>query len=296
MDWDDLRYVLAVARERSLSGAASRLGVTRTTVGRRIRTFEEQLGVRLFDRTPDGFTATAAGADIVSVADRMEVDVHALEGRVQGRDAQLRGMLRVSTLDFLFSGHCEAFASFAAAHPSIDLTVGINDEEVSLPRREADVALRVTNRPPEGLVGRKLARMDFAVFGSRALVDRVGADARYADFPWLGWDDRLKSGFEHWMREHAPGARVVLRTDGNPMLIKRAIMAGIGVHLFPVVEAATEPSMVQIGPVLKEFSRDLWLLTLPDLRRNVRVKAFMEHMASALRAAYAGTAISSPRT
>ncbi|MBV1859799.1 MAG: LysR family transcriptional regulator [Nannocystaceae bacterium] len=287
MDWDDLRYVLAIAREQSLSRAADRLGVTRTTVGRRIRTFEEQLGVRLFDRTPEGFAATAAGLDITAVAERMEVDVLALEGRVQGRDAQLSGTLRVSTLDFLFSGHCDVFAAFAAAHPNIELTVGVKEEEVSLSRREADVALRITNAPPEGLVGRKLARMDFAVYGSRGLLERIGADAHYSDFPWLGWDDRLKSGFEHWMRKHAPGARTVLRTDGNPMVIKRAILAGIGVHLFPVFYAAAEPDMVRVGPVLDAFSRDLWLLTLPDLRSNVRVKAFMDHMEAALRTAYA---------
>lgn len=288
VDWDDLRYVLATSRERSLSGAASSLGVTRTTVGRRIRAFEERLGVRLFDRTPEGFTPTVAGEDISAVAERMEVDVLSLENRVQGRDAQLSGALRVSTLDFLFAGHCEAFVSFAEANPSIELTVNVNEDEVSLARREADVALRISNAPPEGLVGRRLARMRFAVYGSRELVERIGPDADYADFPWLGWDDRIKSGLDGWMRRNALGARVVLRTDGNPMVLKRAILAGIGVHPFPVVEGCAEPGMVRIGPAIDDFDRDLWLLTLPDLRKNVRVKAFMDHMESAIRAAYAG--------
>lgn len=290
MDWDDLRYVLAVSREQSLSRAATSLGVTRTTVGRRIRMFEERLGVRLFDRTPEGFAPTAAGQDITAVGERMEVDVLALESRVLGRDAQLSGTLRVSTVDFLFASHCKAFSSFADIHPNIELTVNVNDDAVSLARREADVALRISNRPPEGLVGRKLARMEFAVYGSKELVERTGPDADYADYPWLGWDDRIKSGIDSWMRQHAPGARVALRTDGNPMVLKRAILEGIGVHPFPVVEAESEPDMVRIGPILEDFSRDLWLLTLPDLRTNVRVRAFMDHMESAMRAAYAGPA------
>lgn len=286
VDWDDLRYVLAVSRDQSLSRAATSLGVTRTTVGRRIRMFEERLGVRLFDRTPDGFTPTVAGQDISVVAERMEVDVLSLESRVLGRDAQLSGALRVSTLDFLFAAHCKAFSTFSDAHPSIELTVNVKDEAVSLVRREADVALRITNNPPEGLVGRKVARMRFAVYGSRELVERIGPDAEYADYPWLGWDDRIKSELDGWMRRHAPGARVVLRTDGNPMVIKRAIEGGIGVHPFSIVEAEAQPGLVRIGPIIEEFSRDLWLLTLPDLRTNVRVRAFMDHMDSAMRPAY----------
>ena len=89
MDWDDLRYVLAIARQGNLSRAASCLGVTRTTVGRRLRAIESGLGVRLFDRTPEGFSPTAAGQDMCEVADEMEADVLSLEGRVLGRDVQL---------------------------------------------------------------------------------------------------------------------------------------------------------------------------------------------------------------
>ena len=279
--------MLAVSREQSLNRAAESLGVTRTTVGRRVKVFEEQLGVRMFDRTPGGFVPTTEGLDIVEVAERVERDVLALQSRVSGRDAQLSGTLRVSTLDFLFAGHCKAFSSFSDKHPSIELTLNIRDEAVSLARREADVALRVTNNPPEGLVGRKVARMKFAIYGSKDLVQRIGPDADYADYPWLGWDDRIRPGLDSWMRQHAPGARVVLRTDGNPMVIKHAIREGIGVHPFPVVEAAADPSLVRIGPIVEAFSRDLWLLTLPDLRTNVRVRAFMDHMESALRPPYA---------
>ncbi|MBL4688563.1 MAG: LysR family transcriptional regulator [Nannocystaceae bacterium] len=286
MDWDDLRYVLAISRAHSLSEAAASLGVTRTTVGRRIRTFEERLGVRLFDRTPDGFTPTAAGQDITHVAERMEVDVLSLESRVFGNDAQLSGTLRVSTVDFLFAAYYDAFATFSELHPSVELTINANTEEVSLTRREADVALRISNSPPEHLIGRKLARLQFAVYGSKALVERIGADADYADYPWLSWD-RARPGLDGWIRQRAPGARVALRTDGNSMVIKRAIIGGIGVHPFSVFEAAAEPNMARIGPIIPEFSRDLWLLTLADLRDNVRVRAFMDHMEVAIRAAHA---------
>src|SRR4051812_32846195 len=104
MDWDVLRYVLAIHREKTLSGAAVALGVTRTTVGRRLKEAEDQLRVRLFDRTDEGFTATPAGMELAHTALRLEEEIHVAEGRLLGRDAELRGRLRVSTLDFIFAG------------------------------------------------------------------------------------------------------------------------------------------------------------------------------------------------
>lgn len=149
MDWDDLRYVLAISRDRTLSRAAISLGASHTTVGRRVRALELKLGVRLFDQTPDGFMPTAAGQDIADVAERMEGDVLSLEGRVLGRDARLQGRLRVATMDILFRRYHDAFSSFMVRYPSVELTVTSSDNEVSLTRREADVALRMTSSPPE---------------------------------------------------------------------------------------------------------------------------------------------------
>lgn len=122
VDWDDLRYVLAITRDGSLVRAAAHLGVAHTTVGRRVKTLEDQLGVRLFDRTPEGFIPTAAGEDLAKVAERIEGEVLSAEGRMLGRDARLRGPLRVSTADILFHGFESTFASFVARFPSVDLT------------------------------------------------------------------------------------------------------------------------------------------------------------------------------
>src|SRR5688572_19421908 len=101
MDWNELRYVLAIARDRTLLRAAATLGVAHTTIGRRLKTLEDQLGVRLFDRTPEGLIPTAAGRDLAAVAEHVEGEVLSAEGRVLGRDAKLRGTLRVSTVDTL---------------------------------------------------------------------------------------------------------------------------------------------------------------------------------------------------
>ncbi len=293
MDWDDLRYVLAVARQKTLSQAAGHLGVTHTTVGRRVRAIEMRLGVRLFDRTPDGFIATAAGQDIREVAESMEGDVLALEGRVLGQDAHLSGSLRVSTLDLLFDAHHDLLASFVDRYPSVELTVLTTANEVSLTRREADVALRMSNTPPEYLVGRRVGRVAFAVYASNALVERTGADARLVDYPWLHWDNPATARWlDGWLDDNAPGARVAMRMGDDHAILRGALRSGVGVHFYTCYDGASDPALTRISPTYPEFSRDVWLLTLPGLRNTRRIQAFMSHVAEGFlprRAAMAGS-------
>lgn len=279
VDWDDLRYVLALHRDRTLSRAAGRLGTTHTTVGRRLRAIEEVLGVRLFDPTPDGFVATAAGEDIAEVAERMETEVLQLEGRVLGRDAELRGKLRVATMDLLFRRYHGPIASFIARYPSVELTLATSDTEVSLPRREADVALRLTNTPPEYAVGRKIGRLEFAVYASQELAERIGPGAPLDAYPWLHWDERLNMRWlDEWLARNAPRARVAMRLDFTTTGLRDAIAAGIGVHFMACADCDSDPRFVRLAPVAPEFGRDVWLLTLPDLRHTARVRAFMDHL------------------
>lgn len=284
MDWDDLRYVLAVSRDQSLSLAGARLGVAHTTVGRRVRAIEESLGVRLFDKTPDAFVPTAAGQDIAEVAERVEGEMLSLESRVFGRDAQLEGKLRVTTMDMLFRGYGDAFASFVARHPSVELTVSFTDTLASLTRREADIALRLTASPPEHLVGRKVGRVDFAVYGQRALVEAAGASASYGDFPWVHWDERLQmTWLDDWLAAKAPKARIAMRVGGSTTDLREVIATGVGVHFLATFDGDRDPRLVRIGEIQEAYSHDVWLLTVADLRQTSRVRAFMKHMEIAFR-------------
>jgi DNA-binding transcriptional LysR family regulator len=283
MDWDDLRHVLAIARERTLSGAATALGVSHTTVGRRVRAIEETLGVRLFDNTPDGFIPTPAGQDVAEVAERMEAELLAVEARVLGRDAQLKGQLRVATMDIFFRRFHPAFSSFMTRYPGIALTLMCSDRELSLTRREADVALRMTDSPPEHLVGRKVGRVKFAVYASRALVASVGQGASYQDYPWLHWDERLQMVWlDRWLAQRAPNASIAMRVDVSSLVLRQAIAAGIGVHFLACFDGDADPELQRVGPIEDEFGRDVWLLTLPELRHTQRVRAFIDHMSDAL--------------
>lgn len=285
VQWDDLRYVLAIARDGTLLRAAQILGVAHTTVGRRLLRLEDELGVRLFDRTPEGYVPTAAGEDLAEVAERMESDVLAVEGRVLGRDAHLRGRLRVSTGDLFFHVFARDFVAFKERYPSVDLTVHATSDPVSLTRREADVVLRLSDAPPDNLVGRDLGFVQFGVYASPGLIDAAGEDAPLSDYPWIGWDERLdRRWFDAWLADNAPGADIVLRLSHDFRLMAQAIRSDIGVQILPCFFADPDPTLHRIAPLEEMFRLRLWLLTLPELRTNSRVRVFMTHMADALAA------------
>jgi DNA-binding transcriptional LysR family regulator len=280
-DWDDLRFVLAIHREKSLSGAATSLRVTRTTVGRRLKEAESRLGVRLFDRTDDGFVPTAAGDDVAETAMRLEAEIHLAEGRILGRDAELRGPLRVSTVDFVFAGFPEVWQTFIDRYPGVEVTVGVTNDRVSLIRREADVALRMGNRQAEGLLGRRVGKLHFEAYAARSLVERVGRRASLSDFPWLHNDERSDGRWlDAWLARNAPGAKIALRSDDFAVR-RRAVSAGIGVSFLACFDGDADPNLVRVGARLTNEARDLWVLTLPELRNNTRIRAFMQHAAEA---------------
>lgn len=283
MNWDDLRFVLAVTRAGTLTGAARELGVVRTTVGRRLQAMQAQLGVRLFDETPEGLLPTPAGQDLAQSAARLEAEVLAVHARLEGRDEDLRGTLRVSTLDFVYEGFAEAFASFVDAYPGVELSVLSTDEEVSLRRREADVAVRMRDAPPDTLVGRRLGRVEFPVYAAPALVAKVGAQAPLQAFPWLRFDAREDGrGLEPWYERFAPGAPTVMGFDSYAVM-RHAVRAGLGVHFLARFDAARFADLVELGPTGEPPTRTLWALTLPELRSNRRVRAFLAHLDAAVR-------------
>jgi len=155
MEWDDLRIVLAVSREGTLSGAARRLGVTHSTVFRRLGAIEEQIGVRLFERFRDGYVPTPAGETTAETAARLEDEVLTLERRLSGQDLRPSGVVRITTTDTLGTILMRHLQAMRALHPGIQFEVVISNAMANLTRREAEIAIRPTLEPPESLVGRR---------------------------------------------------------------------------------------------------------------------------------------------
>ena len=293
LDWDNLRVFLAVARSRTLSGAARKLGVNQTTVTRRLDALEARLGARLFDRSQTGVKPTPAAAEVVAVAERVEENVASIERQIAGQDMRLTGELRVTTIDMCAYYDVELFETFSRRFPEIELEVSVGYFPRNLTRREADVAIRWTDKPPEHLVGHQVASAEYAIYAAKSLLENHSDRAPLDELPWIDWDIANNARLTAlWMRKHIPPTQVVCRYD-MALGLHAAIRSGIGVGFMPCAYGDADPLLKRIRPVEPDFGIGIWLLTHPDLRSTARVRAFMEHASNyftSRRARFAGTA------
>jgi len=283
MNWDDLRLFLAVGRSASLSEAGRRLGLDQSTVSRRLKALEARLDTRLIDRRTEGHVLTAAGTEMMETARNVDSEIAAIDRRLAGRNSLLTGRLRVTCTDaFLNRYLAPHVAGFALAHPEIDIDVTTSYQHLSLARREADIAIRTTARPPETLIGRRLFRFALGVYGAadhvRALPDRPDP----ASLTWLGWDSEAYNRI--LIHDHFPTAVVRHRSDSNLNLLEMA-RAGLGVLSIGCHCCDTDPAFARVYPEpITENRMDLWVLTHPDIRRTARVRAFMAFICDAFMA------------
>jgi DNA-binding transcriptional LysR family regulator len=282
--WDDLRYLLAIARNRSLAGAARSLGVNHSTVFRRLNAFEHDLGVRLFERLPDGYVPTVEGEEIRRQAEAVEASMHALERTVAGRDYRLSGEIRMTTAPSLASDYLAGYlAEFRGLYPEIQVEVAVGDHDFDLARREADIALRATLTPPEFLVGRQVAESRWFVYAGKEYLKSHRRPRRMADLgkhPLVGPDEGMtRLPAFAWMQRNFPRAQFAVRA--NALVTMRALaVAGLGLAFLPSDQH--QDGLVRLFPLEPEFRGALWLLTHPDLRHVARIKAFMDFLAARL--------------
>ena len=296
IDWDDVRYFLAVAQGGSVRAAGERLGMSHSTVLRRIAHLEERLGARLFEKLPSGYRLTAAGEEVREFAEQMEASSNQLQTRVLGRDQSVRGLLRV-TLSPTLATHLlmPDFADFARLHPEVEMEILPSDEPVNLTNREADVAVRVVydrkTLPPNlhGLMGPELAG---GVYMSRDLLVawRAGAVDR------VRWIVRSQHGVSAWAREgEVPSAEVPFRTADAGSQIA-AVRLGLGMAPLDCFVGDADPLLVKAPGAALHVHGTLWILTQGDARKTKRMRLFTEFLSRRL-AAYApllaGLAVSS---
>jgi DNA-binding transcriptional LysR family regulator len=286
IDWDDVRYFLAVARGGSVRAAAERLGVNHSTVLRRIAQLEERLGAHMFEKLPSGYRLTAAGEEVLEFADQMEASSHQLETRVFGRDQSVRGRLRV-TLAPTLATHLlmPDFAEFARLHPDIEMEILSSGDLANLTNREADVAIRVVydrKTLPLNVHGLKGPELFGGVYISR---DRLAAWRAGASDP-IRWIVISTHGIPDWAHEgEVRTTGVPFRTtDGEAQIV--AVRQGIGITTLPCFVGEADPLLVRVQGTDLHMHGMLWLLTQGETRKTKRVRLFTEFVSRRL-AAYA---------
>jgi DNA-binding transcriptional LysR family regulator len=283
ISWDEFRLVKAIADAQGLNGAADALGLNHSTVFRRLNTLEEDLGAQLFERGRNGYGLTSSGEQMVALARRMAEEVVEFERKVAGRDLQPSGELRVTTTDTIFGTMASGiFARFRQRYPDITLDINIDNRQLNLSHRDADVAIRASNHPPDVLVGRRIATIAWAVYGSRSMAGMTGFDALDHAGPWIGFGDPIQSSTgAKWLMQTIRPERIAVRVNGMTGIVQ-AIVDGLGVAIIPCFTGEAHHDLVRLSDPIPEAGSSLWVLTHPDLKGAARVRAFLDFVSAEL--------------
>lgn len=295
-DWDDLKVFLAAYREGTIGRAAQVLGISGSTVSRRLTALEEALGQTLFMRSPDGLMPTEAGRNAWSAAEETERVATRVESAVASRD-EARGKVCVSlSPEILYNVLLPRWAEFSRAYPRISVDFTEDPGLADLERWEADIAVRAV-RPERGdkLVVTRLRDSALGLFGARSLLERQaldpadeaalqrGADERWPDWPWIGWLDEYGHLGAAQLREHLyPSGHVVLRA-GSMETMRLAAAAGVGLVILPRYFGLVTPTLVALPAPELPGPRPVFLVSHSAIRHTPRVAAVWEFLLESLR-------------
>lgn len=273
MEWDDLRYVLAVHKAGSVAGAARAMKLSQVTIFRRVEKIEKDLGVRLFDRRQKGYVATPVGQEIVEEAGQVEDRINALERRVWRQDALVKGTVRLTTTDTIASIVFPMIVEeLQAAHPQLRVDLMISQENLNLTKRDADIAIRFALQPPETLIGHRLATVKYAVYCAAKKKFR-GGRPDLASQPWVGpHEAKSEQRVNDWLSDQGYEQRIVYRCNSF-VAEAMAVRAGVGLGLLSCFVADSLGGLRKLTPPVAEIENQYWALTHPELRTVARVAA-----------------------
>jgi DNA-binding transcriptional LysR family regulator len=283
LDWEDLKVFVALSREGNMRDAGEALGVHASTVARRIEQFEKKLGVRLFDRNGHGLTRTAAGKELMGLAERVEAEIEQIERRLAGRDERMAGSIRfglpgvLGTASFLLRD----LAAFAARWPEIELHVDPAATVAELGRGDADVVIVATGTPPEHLVGRRLADHALAGYATADYLARHDPQRDAAACTLIAGTHGEPA--EHLVRASSCQDVPVRARFGSVALQAEAAATGMGIALLPLAIGDADPRLVRVPPGSIVAAGAIWLLTHSEIARTARMRAFMDCVSGSFR-------------
>ena len=291
LDWDDLRYFLAIHRAGTLAKAAAELSINATTVGRRLTNLEERVEARLFDRTPDGYVLTLTGRDLLPRAERMEAEALGVARAITGRDQRPVGSVRLSATEMIVTRFIAPhLARFRERYPELTLELECTNRVVSLGRREADVALRLARPREDDVVTRRLASVPVALYAAHRYLERCGAptdpERSLAGHSVILFADSRAFALENdWMAQRLDGAQLALRSDSVSSIYSAAVH-GVGIALLPSAVADLDGRLVRLETDTAPEPRVIWQAVHRDLQRSARVRAVLEFLSEVLSATH----------
>ena len=275
LDWNDIPYVLAVCELGSLSAAARKLDVNHSTVFRRIDSIEKKLGATLFERLSHGYVMTVAGEYFLKQGLKVEENVNQIELKLGGEDLRLDGILTVTTTDSLLHRLTPVFLAFQQQYQGIELRLMSDARAFSLSHREADIALRPTDNPPEHWLGRNLLPVSYATYAHSNYHDSM-INLSPDEIRWIKLTDDLMQSPMSKMTAQYKTKNAPVTSISSVMGVYDLIYAGLGIAVLPCYLGENNANLVRVYEPIEDFNTGLWILAHPDMRRNARVHAFFE--------------------
>jgi len=283
MEVNDLYAVLGLVRAGTLAAAGEQLGQDASTVFRSLQRIEKGLGLQLFERSRSGYVATELAQELAAHAERMESELEAARSAAQANPGQVSGSVKITTTDTVLHGLvAPALKSLQSLHPLLGFELVAGNELASLTRRDADIAVRATRRPPRHLVGKHVGPIRVALFAAGKGGSKRLDDSALAAQNWIAPDDALP---DHpsvvWRKKRFPKVTPKYRVN-SILSVAELVGQGMGIGLLPLFLARQRSDLQQLGQEIDECQTELWLLTHTEARHLRRVSAVYRHLAEHL--------------
>jgi len=280
MNWDDVKIFIAIAKTGGLKKAANKLGIHHSSCARRINALENDLAIKLFDRLPSGYTLTHGGDELLRSAQQIEQGFNTIERDILGKDLRIEGDLCLTLSNgFACNLLMPDLNEFMALYPDINLKIVMSYAIRDLASREADVAIRHVDNPPDSLTGKRVARLYNSAYASKKYLASHDLIKQPKDCHWLGWGNS-----ENHLKWTEKANHPDIPVKGNmysDVLQLAAIKAHMGIASLPCYIGDSDPDIVRIPnakPVAKET---IWVLAHKDMAKNARVRVLIDFLARA---------------
>lgn len=286
LPWTDFQIVLVTARHASVAKACKALNMTHATLLRKLEAIESHVRTRLFDRVRGKYTLTTAGLEIAQAAESFLPLALAAESRARGQDLRPSGEVRISVAPIITQLLLPpVLQQFSGIFPDIKIEISSSREHASIRRREADVAIRVSDNVADWLVGRKLGNVDFKIF-ARKRTGQAPTQLPIAELSkrkgWIGFErDERDLKFDRWLGRTVPEDNVVLRVD-NFFHALTMVEAGLGMALLPAFVEHGSRKVQAVSDAIDELRTPLWLITHPEIKNTARINVVMRAFGPAL--------------
>jgi DNA-binding transcriptional LysR family regulator len=283
IDAADLEVVLALVRAGTLATASERLGIDASTVFRSLQRIERGLGQPLFERSRAGYAATELAQSLATHAERIETVLEESRSAAQLLPGQVSGTVRITTTDSVLHGLvAPALKGLVAEHPLISFELLAGNELANLSRRDADIAVRATRRPPQHLIGKHVGPIRVALFASRKGRIKSLVDVEAGVAAWIAVDDALP---DHpsvvWRKRRHPKVVPTYRVN-SILTVMEMVALGLGVGMLPMFLAEGRGDLRMLTPIIDEAQTDLWILAHPESRHLRRVSAVYAFLAKTM--------------